>query len=134
VHDVDDEPAAREALRRMLERDGWRVAEAADGRAALAVIAQERPALLLLDLMMPGMDGFEVVQALRADPAQRDLPIVIVTAKTLTAEERERLAGSVQRVLQKGAYTPPDLLAQVRAAIPAAVPSRGGSGQGEEDS
>jgi CheY-like chemotaxis protein len=79
------------------------------------------------------MDGFEVVQALRADPAQRDLPIVIVTAKTLTGEDRERLSGSVQRVLQKGAYTPADLLAQVRAAIPTGLPTRGEHGEGERD-
>jgi CheY-like chemotaxis protein len=113
---VDDEPAARESLRRLLERDGWQVAEASDGRAALDWMEANPPSLVLLDLMMPGMDGFEVVEALRSDPRWRALPVVIVTAKDLTAEERDRLTGAVQRVLQKGAYTRDDLLAQVRAA------------------
>jgi signal transduction histidine kinase/CheY-like chemotaxis protein len=114
---VDDEPTARDTLRRMLERAGWPVQEAADGWAALEAIRAERPAAVLLDLMMPGMNGFEIVQSLRADAALASLPIVIVTAKELTADERQRLAGSVQRVLQKGSYSQADLLAQVRAAI-----------------
>ena len=114
---VDDEPSARETLRRLLERAGWPVVEAADGWAALEAIALERPAAVLLDLMMPGMDGFEVVQSLRTNTGFAELPVIIVTAKELTPEERQRLAGSVQRVLQKGSYTPADLVAQLRATV-----------------
>jgi CheY-like chemotaxis protein len=73
--------------------------------------------VILLDLIMPGMNGFEFVDALRREPAWRPIPVVVVTAADLSAADRERLTGSVQQVLRKGAYTPDQLLAEVRARV-----------------
>lgn len=101
---VDDDAAARAVLSRTLSRDGWEVREAENGRAALERIEEGEPTLVLLDLMMPEMDGFEFVEALRARPGRPWVPVVVLTAKDLTAAERERLAGSVTRIVQKGAH------------------------------
>ena len=81
---VDDDPALRELLRRTLEREGYAVLEADDGRAALARIEERLPGLILLDLMMPHMNGFELLTELRARPEWRGIPVVVVTAKDLT--------------------------------------------------
>jgi CheY-like chemotaxis protein len=124
---VDDDPALRELLRRTLEREGYTVVEAADGRAALARIEERLPGLILLDLMMPHMDGFEVLAELRARPAWRAIPVVVVTAKDLTPEERQRLNGQVERVLAKGALGPQALLAEVRELVAASLEHRHGA-------
>jgi CheY-like chemotaxis protein len=110
---VDDDPAAREMLRRMLEGVGQNVVEAGDGQAALEQLAAQEPALILLDLVMPKMDGFEFVATLRQRPEWGAIPVVVITARTLTVEDHERLNGSVERVLQKGAAGQDDLLAEV---------------------
>src|SRR5262249_21441781 len=99
---VDDEAVNREVLRRMVDRAGWSVAEASNGREALAAVAENCPDLILLDLMMPEVDGFEFVRLLRKTQAGRAIPVVVVTAKELTDEDRRQLSGGVQRVLQKG--------------------------------
>ena len=78
---VDDDPTARDVLRRLLVRAGWQVAEAANGREGLAFLERSRPTLVLLDLMMPDMDGFEVLEAMRREEAWRDIPVVVVTAQ-----------------------------------------------------
>jgi PAS domain S-box-containing protein len=116
---VDDDPDTRHLLRRMLEPQGWQVTEAENGRAGLAQVAQEVPALILLDLMMPEVDGFTFIEELRRDARYRSLPIVVVTAKDLTPEDRERLHGHVDRVLQKGAYSREEFLATLRDQIAA---------------
>jgi CheY-like chemotaxis protein len=100
---VDDDPAVRGVLRGHLARDGWEVRESDNGRAALERIAERVPSVVLLDLMMPEMDGFEVVEALRANEAWQGIPVVVLTAKDVTAADRERLAGSVNRIVLKGA-------------------------------
>ena len=99
---VEDDPATREMLRRMLERDGWAVTEAPNGRVGLERVASGRCDLVLLDLMMPDLDGFKFVERLRAEPAWRAIPVLVVTAKDLTDDERRRLNGKVACVLQKG--------------------------------
>jgi CheY-like chemotaxis protein len=99
---VEDDAAAREILHRTLEKEGWAMTTAENGRVALQRVAEQRPALILLDLMMPEMDGFQVVEALREREAWRSIPIVVVTAKDLTAEDHLRLNGYVERILQKG--------------------------------
>ena len=113
---VEDDPATRELMRRNLERDGWIVREAADGQQGLEALRSGVPALILLDLMMPRMDGFDFVRELRLRPEWRAVPVVVVTAKELTPEDRHRLEGQVSRVIQKGSLSRADLLAEVRAA------------------
>ncbi len=118
---VDDDPETREMLRRTMEKEHWTVAEAVNGRAALELIARQTPELIVLDLMMPEMDGFEFVTQLRAHERWRTIPIVVITAKELTLEEREQLRGEVQRILQKGGHTRDDLLAELRTLVKATV-------------
>jgi CheY-like chemotaxis protein len=107
---VDDEPEARDILRRLLESDGWSVVEAADGRLAIEQLKKRRPAVILLDLMMPEMNGFQFVEELRKNAEWRDIPVVVVTSKDLTPEERLLLDGQVGIVLQKGTYQSEELL------------------------
>jgi CheY-like chemotaxis protein len=114
---VEDDPATREVLRRTLQKEEWVVAEAENGRVALDRLREREPTLILLDLMMPEMDGFEFLEELRRDEARRALPVVVLTSKDLTPEERERLSGNVERILQKGAYTREALLREVRAIV-----------------
>jgi CheY-like chemotaxis protein len=97
---VDDDPEARALYRQILARHGVPVTEAVDGEEALARIAAEPPALVILDLMMPKVDGFEVLARLRADARTQALPVVVVTAKELTDADHTRLA-SADRVLAK---------------------------------
>jgi CheY-like chemotaxis protein len=120
---VEDEATTRQMLRRALEREGWVVAEAENGRVGLARVAEHQPALILLDLVMPEMDGFAFVAELRTREAWQDIPVVVVTAKDLTLDDRQRLNGSVERVLQKGAYSREELLREVRDLVLAHVQS-----------
>jgi signal transduction histidine kinase/CheY-like chemotaxis protein len=114
---VDDQPESREMLRRTLEKEGWRVAEAENGREALERVAERPPALVLLDLMMPVMDGFEFVMELRKVDAWREIPIVVVTARDLDDEDRRRLNGAVVGLIQKGGVDRESLLAQIRELV-----------------
>jgi hypothetical protein len=116
---VEDDADTREMLQRMLEREGFSVAEAADGRAGLERVAEQRPSLILLDLLMPQMNGFEFLAELQSRPEWRSIPVVVVTAKDLTAEEHARLSGQVSEVLRKGAYTRERLLSEVRERVAA---------------
>src|SRR5690606_21429430 len=124
---VEDDPATREMLRRILKKDGWNVVEAENGRVALERMAVAEPAVILLDLMMPEMDGFAFVDALRQHPEWRGIPVVVLTAKTLTAEDRIRLQG-VARVFQKGEQPGTDVLAEVRRLVEASRPVPAGDG------
>jgi signal transduction histidine kinase/CheY-like chemotaxis protein/ligand-binding sensor domain-containing protein len=110
---VDDDPAARELLAQLLGRRGVAVRVAENGRVAQERIAEAIPALIVLDLQMPEMDGFELLVALRAAPATRAIPVVVVTGTTLGPEERARLAGQVAHVVQKGELEPDDLWREV---------------------
>ncbi len=121
---VDDDPGARELLRRTLESQGHRVREAQDGRAALERLAETRPSLILLDLQMPRMNGFEFLHELRQKPAWRDIPVIVVTSKDLTADERRELMGAAQAVLQKGALDREQLLRQVSERVAALAKPR----------
>ncbi|HVQ55003.1 MAG TPA: response regulator, partial [Thermoanaerobaculia bacterium] len=100
---VDDDPDVREALERELSAAGFAAASVPGGCEALDRIRAERPAAVLLDLMMPDPDGFEVLCRMREDAAMRDIPVVIMTARDLTPSDYERLNGSAQRILRKGA-------------------------------
>jgi PAS domain S-box-containing protein len=118
---VEDDTDTRDMLRRMLTREGWAVTEATNGRVALERMAECQPELILLDLMMPEMDGFAFLEALRQQDAWRSIPIVVVTAKDLTPEDRQRLNGYVEQILQKGAYSREELLHEIHHLVAACV-------------
>jgi PAS domain S-box-containing protein len=114
---VEDDSLTRQMLRTLLERQGWTVREATNGRAGLAALYEPLPALIVLDLMMPEMDGFTFVNELRAKPSWRDIPVLVLTAKDLTRRERERLQGAVQRVFQKGITSRKQLVHEIQRFI-----------------
>jgi CheY-like chemotaxis protein len=111
---VEDDTASSELVRRLLERDGWTVDVAANGEDAMRQIRNRRPALVVLDLMMPVMDGFTFSDQLRAEPGCADIPVVVLTSKSLTPDDHKRLNGHVADILTKGAYQRGDLLQLVR--------------------
>jgi PAS domain S-box-containing protein len=114
---IDDDPDARERMAAMLTREGWRVASAENGVAGLEATAAKKPCLILLDLMMPEMDGFGFLRALRERDEWRDIPVVVLTAKDITADDRRRLAGRADRVLQKGGLSLTDLAESLRPLV-----------------
>jgi CheY-like chemotaxis protein len=126
---VDDEPEQRALLRRILEREGYAVVEADNGVVALARLREHAVGLVLLDLMMPEMDGFELVEELRRQEAWRTLPVVVITARDLTPEDRARLSGSVERVVEKGAHGGEALLSEVRELLARSTARRGDVGR-----
>jgi signal transduction histidine kinase/DNA-binding response OmpR family regulator len=121
---VDDDEGTRDVLRRTLSREGWSVREAADGADGLAQLAAAKPGVVLLDLMMPQMDGFEMLRAMRQNPDWHDVPVVIVTSKDLGRDELEWLRGNSMEIFQKGAYGLADLVAALRGMIDAARRNR----------
>ncbi|MEG4494371.1 response regulator [Microcoleus sp. D3_18_C4] len=114
---VEDDVATRELLRRILETQGWAVTEADSGRAALDRLKVARPHLILLDLMLPEMDGFELIGEIRKSHSGDPIPIVVITGKDLTPAESQQLNGYVERVLQKGVYSCDTLLRDVRSIV-----------------
>jgi CheY-like chemotaxis protein len=114
---VDDDPNTLDMLRRTLQKAGWTVAEASNGCEAIAALERATPALVVLDLLMPGMNGFEVLERLNRDATWREVPVIIATAKDLTPDDVDRLNGRVAKVLQKGAYRRRDLVRDIRALI-----------------
>jgi len=114
---VDDDADQRRILRPLLEAQGWDVAEAGDGEEALARMQQRLPEVILLDLMMPGMDGFAFAALLRRNTEWAQIPIIVLTAKDLTADDRARLEGHVNNVLQKGVFSRDELLQLIRREI-----------------
>jgi len=114
---VDDEESIRSLFRRALESDGWTVAEAGNGADALERVEEERPRIILLDLMMPVMDGFDFILRYRALEGCTSTPIIVITAKDLSEDERRRLAGGVERIIEKGALTREQLLVHVRSLV-----------------
>jgi GAF domain-containing protein/CheY-like chemotaxis protein len=121
---VEDDKRTRKMLRTRLEKQGWPVAEAENGRVALERMAESLPDLILLDLMMPEMDGFQFLEHLHTHESWRSIPVIVVTAKDLTAEDRRRLNGYVEGVLEKGAYSHEALLREVHDLVTACVQSR----------
>jgi hypothetical protein len=114
---VEDDALTRTALGRAMQGEGWEVALAEHGRAGLERMAECVPDLILLDLMMPEMNGFEFLEALRGHDAWRGVPVVVITAKELTDAERRRLNGGVQRVVAKGGQGFEALAAAVREHV-----------------
>jgi CheY-like chemotaxis protein len=112
---LEDDESTREMLRRTLENDQWTVFEAENGLVGLEKLEEANPSLILLDLMMPEMDGFEFLLELRSREAWQHVPVIVVTAKDLDMRDLERLKGRVEQIVQKGLYTRDSLLSEVRA-------------------
>ena len=118
---VEDDVATRDMVRRTLEKSGWTVVEADNGRVALDRVPDVKPQLIILDLMMPEMDGFEFLEELRRDETMANVPIIVVTAKDLTEQDRQRLNGRVKQVLQKGPYSREQLTREIRRVVSASA-------------
>jgi threonine synthase len=115
---IEDEPDAARLLRRILQARGkYQVFEARNGRAGLDLIRRERPDLILLDLMMPELDGFTLLEIVKSEEELRNVPIIVVTAKELTSDERRRLGGQVESLLEKGSFMEEDLLEDILEAL-----------------
>jgi hypothetical protein len=112
---VDDEQTSRGGLRIALEQAGWRVEEADNGQTALARLNEARPSAILLDLMMPEMDGFEFLDEIRRHEDWRNIPVIVITARDITAEDRVRLNGRVESIIQKAGQG--DMLRQVHSEL-----------------
>jgi CheY-like chemotaxis protein len=118
---VDDDTLTREMLRRDLSKAGWRVDEAGDGRQALQQLEQEIPAVILLDLMMPHLDGFAVIEQLRQHGEWQRIPVIVLTAKDLTLQEQQFLRQTSVMVAQKGVYDRAHLLSTLKQVAGAAA-------------
>lgn len=114
---VEDEPDVRRMMKRSLESEGWDVMEASNGREALTRVRERLPGLILLDLMMPQMDGFQFIAELRQMEKGRGVPVVILTAMDLTDYDRQRLTGAVEQIIGKGAYTRDELVQEIRGLV-----------------
>ena len=114
---MDDDPDQRQRLRDLLGQEGLRVDEAGDGRAALIRLDEEWPGLILLDLLMPGMDGFAFLGELQRRAEGRSVPVVVLSAKELTAADYQRLGGPIEKILRKGSFGHEQLLAEVSAVM-----------------
>jgi CheY-like chemotaxis protein len=114
---VEDDPATREIMVRTLEGANWQVSEASNGREALERMAQERPQVILLDLMMPVMDGFDFLLEMRANADWQDIPVIVLTAKDLTEEDRRLLSGRVEQIVEKGACSHEQMMQLIRQVV-----------------
>jgi adenylate cyclase len=111
---VEDDALQRELMCEWLVGEQWTVHEAGNGREALALLRANKPDVILLDLMMPEMDGFEIVAALQEEPLWRDVPVIVITARDLNAKDRERLNSGVHSVLLKNTFRPDELVERIR--------------------
>ena len=115
---VDDAAEVRRLIRRILQSQGdFTIFEAANGKEGLSLIRRELPDLIILDLMMPEMDGFAVMDALKADQKTANIPVIVATAKELTSEEKNRLGTQIQALMQKGDFLNDEFLEEVKALI-----------------
>ena len=115
---VDDSPEARRLIRRILQSQGdFEIFEATNGLEAIELVNKERPDLVILDLMMPEVDGFAVLDILRSKPETANIPVIVATAKELTVDEKARLQGQIQSLMQKGDFLNDEFLEEVRLLI-----------------
>ncbi len=114
---VEDDELARTLIIRALSKTPWKITECVNGFDALDKLQHTIPQAILLDLMMPGMDGFEVIKAIRNNEKWRSIPVIVITAKDLTAEDKERLNGGVALIIRKGAYKKEELLTIIQQTI-----------------
>jgi signal transduction histidine kinase/CheY-like chemotaxis protein len=114
---VDDDPQVIDLVRQLLEGEPYEIATATDGQEALEAIAEKRPDVILLDLLMPRMDGFGVIDQLQQDPQSRHIPVIVLTAKALTATERATLDQTVRTVIQKRGLDRETLLLELQGLL-----------------
>jgi threonine synthase len=115
---VDDTSEARRLIRRILQSQGdFEIFEATNGREAIELVTRERPDLVILDLMMPEVDGFAVLDSLRSQPETANIPVIVATAKELTVDEKSRLQGQIQSLMLKGDFLNDEFLEEVRLLI-----------------
>src|SRR5206468_7031765 len=114
---VEDDPAMREMLCRQLGNKDWTIAQAENGLEALESITRCQPSLILLDLRMPVMDGFQMIAELHKHEDWRKIPVVVISAKELTTEDRQLLQGHVKRILQKGDFNRAELMREVQETV-----------------
>jgi signal transduction histidine kinase/CheY-like chemotaxis protein len=114
---VEDDTNTRDVMTRMLKKTGHQVIEAANGREALHVLSEKRPTIILLDLMMPVMDGFDFLLEMRTHAEWQDIPVIVLTAKDLTEEDQRILSGRVEQVLEKSVRTHEQLLQHIREVV-----------------
>ena len=114
---VDDDPVQRERVRQWLEGQRWTVAEAENGNAALAQLRQQPPDLILLDLMMPELDGFQLVKLLQDSAEWREIPVIVITARDLSAADRTRLNSGIKTVLVKDTFNPTQLIEKIHQLV-----------------
>jgi signal transduction histidine kinase/CheY-like chemotaxis protein len=118
---IEDDEATRTMIRQLLEREGWNVLQAETGRVALSRLEETRPDAIVLDLVMPEMDGFEFLAELRSRPEWHDIPVLVVTVLDLTDDDHRRLNGEVERVIQKTGHSRDELLHEISQALAACV-------------
>jgi len=114
---VEDDETTREMLRKSLEKNDFKVRSAVNGKEALEKVSETKPGLIILDLMMPEMDGFEFAERLRENKEWLDIPVVVITAKDLTKDDHSRLKGNVEAIMQKGSYSKNDLMSEIGERI-----------------
>lgn len=114
---VEDNTANRDMLRRQLQKAEWQVMEAENGRIALEMLQNQQPGIILLDLMMPEMDGFEFITELRKVEKWQSIPVIVLTAKDLTEQDRQRLDGQIERIYRKGSYNRQTLLDEINKLV-----------------
>jgi CheY-like chemotaxis protein len=114
---VEDDALQRERIRTWLEPQQWLVTDAENGRIALDRLRESQPDVILLDLMMPEMDGFQLVAELQKHPAWCRVPVIVITARDLTAEDRARLNSGIEAVLMKEMFSPTSLIERVRQVM-----------------
>jgi len=120
---VEDDVPTREMMARTLEKSEWTVSEAGNGREALDRLAQQKPRLILLDLMMPVMDGFDFLLEMRANSEWQDIPVIVLTAKDLTDEDRRLLSGRVEQIVEKGARAHDQVVSLIHQVVDQATPA-----------
>jgi CheY-like chemotaxis protein len=114
---VDDDPHIADMLRQQLPESEFRLDTALDGEAGLEAVEAHRPDVILLDIMMPRLDGFGVIERLRENPETRELPIIVISAKDLTDEETSRLRESVVLIMRKQGFDGEKLAEEIKHAV-----------------
>jgi CheY-like chemotaxis protein len=121
---IEDDSDTQSIFKRTVEHEGWYAQVAGNGRIGLEAMALRTPDIILLDLMMPEMDGLQFLSAIRTKPAWQNIPVICVTAKTLTEDERKLLRDKAQQVLRKGDYATTDLAEQIRGLLSGFLPGQ----------